>query len=48
MNRPSIIATVVGAMLFGCGAGMVVSEVWESEAFAFEGQRWEYKAEHLQ
>ena len=42
MNRASIIALVIGAMLFGCGAGMVASQVLESEAHAYEGQKWEY------
>ncbi len=42
MNRSSIIALVIGALLFGCGAGMVASEVLESEAVAWEGQGWEY------
>jgi len=45
MNRSSIIALVIGAMLFGCGAGMVAHEVWESEAdaqMAWTGQKWEY------
>ena len=45
MNRASIIALVIGAMLFGCGAGMVASEVLESEADAqgyYAGQKWEY------
>jgi len=42
MNRASIIALVIGAMLFGCGAGMVAHEVWESDAIAYEGQAWEY------
>jgi len=43
MNRSSIIALVIGAMLFGCGAGMVAHEVLESEAGAYNGQQWEYK-----
>jgi hypothetical protein len=46
MNRSSIIALVIGALLFGCGAGMVASEVLESEAdaqVAWIGQQWEYK-----
>lgn len=45
MNRSSIVALVIGAMLFGCGAGMVASEVLESEAdaqVAWTGQQWEY------
>ncbi len=42
MSRSSIIALVIGAMLFGCGAGMVAHEVMESEAVAHEGQTWEY------
>jgi hypothetical protein len=45
MNRASIIALVIGALLFGCGAGMVASEVLESEADAqgyYAGQKWEY------
>ena len=45
MNRASVIALVIGAMLFGCGAGMVASEVLESEAdaqVAWTGQTWEY------
>ena len=45
MNRASIIALVIGALLFGCGAGMVAHEVLESEAdaqVAWTGQQWEY------
>ena len=47
MNRSSIIALVIGAMLFGCGAGMVAHEVWESEALADEGQAWEYTVAYV-
>jgi hypothetical protein len=43
MNRSSIVALVIGAMLFGCGVGMVAHEVMEpEEAVAYEGQKWEY------
>ncbi len=45
MNRASIVALVIGAMLFGCGVGMVAHEVMEPEAVAQEawtGQQWEY------
>jgi hypothetical protein len=48
MNRASIIALAIGAMLFGCGAGMVAHEVMESEAVAqtpWTGQLWEYAVE---
>jgi hypothetical protein len=47
MNRPSWIALVIGALLIGCGAGMVAHEVMESEAVAYEGQKWEYKGVHF-
>ena len=44
MNRTSIVALVIGAMLFGCGVGMVAHEAMEpEEAVAWEGQKWEYK-----
>jgi hypothetical protein len=43
MSRSSIVALVIGAILFGCGAGMVAHEVLESEAEAYDGQLWEYK-----
>lgn len=43
MNRTSIVALVIGAMLFGCGVGMVAHEAMEpEEAIAYEGQKWEY------
>ena len=48
MNRASIIALAIGAMLFGCGVGMVAHEVMEpEEAVAYEGQKWKYKCEKL-
>lgn len=45
MSKSSIIALVVGALLFGCGAGIVAKELVESRAEAqAEGtvQKWEY------
>jgi hypothetical protein len=55
MNRTSIISLVIGAMLFGCGAGMVAHEVMESEdsiphAYAqtgWAGQTYTYYCEHM-
>jgi hypothetical protein len=48
MNRTSIIALVLGAMLFGCGAGMLAHEAIESKAEAqnvWTGQKWDYFCE---
>ncbi len=43
MNRTGWIALVVGALLFGCGAGMVAHEVMVPRAAAaWEGEKWEY------
>mgnify|MGYP001578243172 CR=1 FL=1 len=45
MSKSSIIALVVGALLFGCGAGIVAKELVESRAEAqasWTGQKWEY------
>lgn len=42
MNRASLIALVLAGILFGCAAGMAAHEVIESEAVAYEGQKWEY------
>jgi len=45
MSKSSIIALVVGALLFGCGAGIVAHELVESSAeaqAAWTGQKWEY------
>lgn len=50
MNRSSIVALVIAALLFGCGAGMVAHEVMESDAVAqtaWTGQKWEYTCEAL-
>ena len=48
MNRSSIVALVIGAMLFGCGVGMVAHEVMEpGVAEAYEGQKWEYHCETI-
>lgn len=49
MNRISIIALVFGALLFGCGVGMVAHDMVESQAVAqtvWTGQKWDYMCDN--
>jgi hypothetical protein len=54
MNRASWMTMVFGALLLGCGAGMVAHEVIESQVVhqaeaqsKWTGQRWEYRCDAL-